>query len=172
MKEEQIRNALDGMDPEVLKDALALLLSRGGVTSSQESRNKVADATDFQTFAQAILYLKSKYKFSELNKFTTEADLVYVNTGDRKVLLTSASAPQRERRYEALRSETEDDFFANSYEPVEKVSRREQGIVSVSSDALSSVGTTTEENNNDKPNKKNDGDGDQKKGGRFSLLEI
>ena len=42
----------------------------------------------YKNFAQAILDLQKKYKFPELQLFTTEADLVYVQAGDRRVLLT------------------------------------------------------------------------------------
>lgn len=84
-REEQIRAAISDMDSEVLKDTLAILLAENKI-SAPEQKNELRG--DFQNFAQVILELKRKYKFPELNYFSTEADLVYVQAGDRRVLLT------------------------------------------------------------------------------------
>lgn len=88
-KEEQIRASIDNIDAEVLKDTLAILLSQN-TPSQPVQKNEVQG--NYKNFAQAILDLKKKYKFPELNHFTTEADLVYVQAGDRRVLLTDREA--------------------------------------------------------------------------------
>lgn len=88
-KEEQIRASIDNIDAEVLKDTLAILLSQN-TPSQPVQKNEVQ--SNYKNFAQAILDLKKKYKFPELNHFTTEADLVYVQAGDRRVLLTDREA--------------------------------------------------------------------------------
>ena len=90
MKEENIRSALESMDKDVLADALAMLLAK-----EKETPKAVAgsDMPDFANFAQAVLYLKKNYDFSELTLFSTEADLVYITAGDRRVLLTDRSFP-------------------------------------------------------------------------------
>jgi hypothetical protein len=44
-------------------------------------------------FAQAVLFLKENYNFAELELFSTEADLVYVSSGARRILLTDLSVP-------------------------------------------------------------------------------
>ena len=77
-KEEQIRKAIDNLDETTAKDALALLLAdTSSGTKTQTANNPTnQEAGQFANFAQAILWLKSKYKFQELNAFTTEADLV------------------------------------------------------------------------------------------------
>ncbi len=96
-KEEQIRKAIDNLDEATAKDALALLLAdTSSGTKTQTANNPInQEAGQFANFAQAILWLKSKYKFQELNAFTTEADLVYVNTGDRRILLTDTTVGPR-----------------------------------------------------------------------------
>jgi len=85
MKIEEIRAALEGTSTETLADALAIVLAEG-----KQPSNAVAgmDRPELSNFAQAIAYLKKNYGFEELEHFTTEADLVYVNAGDRRVLLT------------------------------------------------------------------------------------
>jgi len=85
MKAEEIRAALDGVSPETLADALAIVFAEGKAPSQAVAgMNK----PELANFAQAIMYLKKNYDFDELEQFTTEADLVYVNAGDRRVLLT------------------------------------------------------------------------------------
>ena len=118
-REEQIRAAISGMDCEVLKDTLAILLAENR-TSAPEQRNELRG--DFQNFAQVILELKRKYKFPELNYFSTEADLVYVQAGDRRVLLTdkTVTPPPRpaeprpvESDYTPERSESQNNAEQN-----------------------------------------------------------
>ncbi|QQO09000.1 hypothetical protein [Breznakiella homolactica] len=95
-REEEIRAAVDGMPRETLADALALLLAQGKAPSQQTAG---MDKPDLKNCAQAIQYLKRNYQFPELEFFTTEADLVYVQAGDRRVLLTDrmggTAAPDR-----------------------------------------------------------------------------
>jgi hypothetical protein len=76
------------MEKETLADALALLLAQGGAP-----REPVAGGSrpELANFAQAVLYLKKNYDFEELDLFSTEADLVYVQTADRRILLTDRS---------------------------------------------------------------------------------
>lgn len=97
-QEEYIRTVLENYDNETLKDALALLLAENVQSSNNvvQTRNNANFDSNFSNFAQAISWLKSKFKFQELDAFFTEADLVYVNTGDRKVLLTDTTVKQRE----------------------------------------------------------------------------
>lgn len=86
---EQIRSYMEGMDAATVKDALAMLLSeREQVTDTSKGLADEIDEKKFRNFAQAVNYLKEHYKFQELVKFSTEADLVYVDTDERKVLLT------------------------------------------------------------------------------------
>lgn len=82
---EEIRASIDNMDYEVLKDTVAILLSNNVSASSSVA---VKPSSDYRNFAQAIIDLKNKYDFHELDLFSTEADLVYVQAGDRKILLT------------------------------------------------------------------------------------
>jgi hypothetical protein len=67
---------------------------------------------NFDNFAQVISWLKSKYDFQELRAFYTEADLVYVNTGDRKVLLSDTSVKPVEIEKRA------NSEFDDAWEPV------------------------------------------------------
>jgi hypothetical protein len=85
MNVDEIRAALDGMSLETLADALAIVLAEGKPPSLAVAG---ADRPELSNFAQAIAYLKKNYGFEELEYFTTESDLVYVNAGDRRVLLT------------------------------------------------------------------------------------
>ena len=85
MKAEEIRSALDGVSPETLADALAIVLAEGKPPSQPVAG---MDKPELANFAQAIMYLKKNYGFDELEHFTTEADLVYVDAGDRRILLT------------------------------------------------------------------------------------
>ncbi len=86
-REEQIRSSIDSVDSEILKDMLSILLSKDDSISSPSAAHMNTSPT-YKNFAQAIMDLKRNYKFSELNAFTTEADLVYVQAGDRRILLT------------------------------------------------------------------------------------
>lgn len=127
-KVEQIRAAIDNLDDAVAKDTLALLLAEkeGHGNAEKEvgvSPNANAD-TKFDNFAQAIEFLRTKYKFQELSLFSTEADLVYVNTGDRKVLLTDTSVKPRElpKPTEPQNSDNSDNL-ENAFEPINKNGR-------------------------------------------------
>jgi hypothetical protein len=132
MKEEEIRTAIDGMDGSALKDTLALLLSEN--SSSVQPAVQTAQP-DYANFAQALLALKKKYKFPELTLFTTEADLVYVQTGDRRILLTDrdaaakqpASQPESDTSFPApvqeQPSEIQNDMD-NAFEPQTKETGR------------------------------------------------
>lgn len=88
---EEIRGAIANMGEEALADALALLLGEGTAQAGLEA----AGAPEFENFAQAIQYLKRRHGFPELALFSTEADLVYVMTDGRRVLLTDRDAPGR-----------------------------------------------------------------------------
>jgi hypothetical protein len=85
MKEEEIRSALEGATRETLADALAMVLAEGNAPSTSAVG---MSKPELKNFAQAVQYLKNQYDFAELDLFTTEADLVYVQAGDRRVLLT------------------------------------------------------------------------------------
>ena len=131
-KEEQIRSAINNLDDSTAKDALALLLSSGTTTQKTISQSDGLSDKQFSNFAQAINWLKSKYKFQELSVFSTEADLVYVNTGDRKVLITDTTVKPREIQRpvadETLLNNSETDFenkndIDNAFEPMQKNDR-------------------------------------------------
>ncbi|MDR2588994.1 MAG: hypothetical protein LBC67_06160 [Spirochaetales bacterium] len=86
---ENFRALFAGMDRELLADVLSLLLaerSEAPVSLPEE------DVPVFQNFAGAVLFLKAKYDFEELELFTAEAGFVYVNLGERRVLLTGRPA--------------------------------------------------------------------------------
>ena len=125
--EEQIRKAVDGLDEDTAKDALALLLASKGADARRSgiSTGRAADAAhggDLANFAQAIGWLKSRYDFQELEAFTTEADLVYVKAGDRRILLTDRNAPAAsvtEARLDARRIPAyQEGSFESAWEPV------------------------------------------------------
>ena len=132
MKEEEIRTAIDGMNETTLKDTLALLLADNS-TSTQAAVQTTQPA--YANFAQALLALKKKYKFPELTLFTTEADLVYIQTGDRRVLLTDRDAaakqpapyPVQDTTYvdpmPEQKTETQNDMD-NAFEPQTKETGR------------------------------------------------
>lgn len=86
-KEEEIRSSIDKMDPEIIKDTLSILLSNNVSKNNQNPETSVAQ---YKNFAQLILDMKKQYNFHELDLFSTEADLVYIQAGDRRILLTNA----------------------------------------------------------------------------------
>lgn len=88
---EEIRGAIANMGEEALADALALFLGEGTAQTGLEA----AGVPEFENFAQAVQYLRKRYGFPELALFSTEADLVYVMTDGRRVLLTDRDAPGR-----------------------------------------------------------------------------
>jgi hypothetical protein len=82
MSEEEIKAVLDDLDDTLVREAFALLLAEG------REEPPAAALPGFANFAQAVLFLKENYNFAELELFSTEADLVYVAPGARKILLT------------------------------------------------------------------------------------
>jgi hypothetical protein len=89
MSEEEIKAVLEDMDEELVREAFALLLAEG------REQPPPADVPEFVNFAQAVLFLKENYDFAELKLFSTEADLVYVTTDARRILLTDLSVPDK-----------------------------------------------------------------------------
>ncbi len=85
-KEEEIRSSIDKMEPEILKDTLSILLSSN---ISKNNQNPETSVAQYKNFAQLILAMKKQYNFHELDLFSTEADLVYIQAGDRRILLTN-----------------------------------------------------------------------------------
>jgi hypothetical protein len=85
IKVEEIRSALNEVSQETLADALAIVFTEGKNPSQAVAGT---DKPELANFAQAIMYLRKNYDFEELDHITTEADLVYVNAGDRRILLT------------------------------------------------------------------------------------
>jgi hypothetical protein len=85
VKKEEVRSAINDMSRETLADALALFLVQG---NAPEQAVAGMDKPELANFAQALQYLKKNYDFEELDFFSTEADLVYVQTGGRRILLT------------------------------------------------------------------------------------
>ncbi len=85
-KEEEIRSSIDKMEPEILKDTLSILLSNN---ISKNNQNPETSVAQYKNFAQLILAMKKQYNFHELDLFSTEADLVYIQAGDRRILLTN-----------------------------------------------------------------------------------
>lgn len=125
--EEQIRKAVENLDEAVAKDALALILAGTGAEAKGNGgfRTRTAETmpgSGLANFAQAIGWLKSRYDFHELDAFTTEADLVYVKAGDRRILLTDRNAPSvaaTETRSEARRVPAyQEGSFESAWEPV------------------------------------------------------
>jgi len=86
MKAEEIKAALQGASQETLADALAIVLAEGKAASHEAASSGTFEPTNF---AQAIIHLKKNFSFEELEYFSTEADLVYVETGGRRILLTN-----------------------------------------------------------------------------------
>lgn len=112
-KEEEIRSSIDKMEPEILKDTLSILLSNNISKNNQNSETSIAQ---YKNFAQLILDMKKQYNFHELDLFSTEADLVYIQTGDRRILLTNTdenldnnSLPKNQE----TNSPSPDDAFEN-----------------------------------------------------------
>jgi hypothetical protein len=83
-EEKNIRAALEVLDRDLVIDALALLLAEKGEPPPPPGK----DTPEFANFAQAILFLKKNHDFAELDLFSTEADLVYITAGERRILLT------------------------------------------------------------------------------------
>lgn len=121
--EEQIRKTIDSLDENTAKDALALLLAdkdteHGRNGNSASGISIAVPGRDLANFAQAIGWLKSKYDFQELEAFTTEADLVYVKAGERRILLTDRNAPTASAT-DARRPPTyQDGSFESAWEPI------------------------------------------------------
>ena len=90
MTEEHIMAVLEDTDAGLVREALALFLAEDAQTPSLES-DHLRETPEFGNFAQAIMFLKKNYAFAELDLFSTEADLVYVSTGSRRILLTDTS---------------------------------------------------------------------------------
>ena len=84
-KTEEIRGALEDISKETLADALALFLGEG---SRPVQETAGLSKPEFRNFAEAVSFLKKNYRFEEMEYFSTEADLVYVKAGERRVLLT------------------------------------------------------------------------------------
>ena len=84
MTEEQIMAVLEDTDAGLVREALALFLAEG------EKAAPLPEIPWLKNFAQALAFLKKNYGFAELDLFSTEADLVYVNTGGRRILLSDA----------------------------------------------------------------------------------
>lgn len=123
-KQEQIRASIENMNDSLVKDALSIILSK---ESAQPATIKNEINSNYKNFAQAILSLKNKYKFPELNYFSVEADLVYVNAGDRRVLLTDKNAvlqnPQpHTEQHDFILEKNDDsenkDSIENAFEPL------------------------------------------------------
>jgi hypothetical protein len=85
VKAGEIRAAINDFPREVLRDALVLLLSEEKEEKPEAAEN---GKPAMSNFAQAVLYLKSRFSFPELDLFSTEGDLVYIQTNDRRILLT------------------------------------------------------------------------------------
>ena len=82
MTEEHIRAVLEDIDASLVREALAFFLA------DRERSSPPQEVHEFVNFAQVIAFLKKNYAFAELDLFFTEADLVYVNTGGRRILLS------------------------------------------------------------------------------------
>ena len=102
---EELSAAVRHMDEGAVRNALIEVLSLpdAGVHPIHGQKR------EFANFAQAVEYMKNEYAFEELDAFTTEADLVYVQAGNRKVLLTEQEPllPVREKTAEAKSDESE-----------------------------------------------------------------
>lgn len=197
---EQIRGAISDLDEEFAKDILSVLLSQsteGSVYDKSANRQqasvggasgiKATDSVDFANFAQAISYLKGRFKFKELSRFTTEADLVYVDTGDRKVLLTDRDDPARfaaqntqSRRPVEDSYSSEDEYFENAFEPsYHRSSKKDaQGTAAAAAAESASAGNNASVEktyqNSDNNNSANSAPAPEKPQGnsRFSSLEL
>lgn len=197
---EQIRGVVNELEEDFAKDILSVLLSQsneGSVYDKSASRAasqqggasglKSTDSVDFANFAQAITYLKSRFKFKELSRFSTEADLVYVDTGDRKVLLTDRDDPARftnptpNRRPVEDTYSSEDEYFENAFEPSYHRSAKKDSSASPKAEnspsepaSLSSASVEKTYQNSDNNNSANSAPSSDspQTNGRFSSLEF
>lgn len=176
--EEQIRKAVDGLDESTAKDALALLLAdkdteHGRSSSSIGGTMAAVHGGNFENFAQAIGWLKSRYTFQELAAFTTEADLVYVKAGDRRILLTDRNAPTAAPGAET-RSDThripayQDGSFESAWEPVVSARKAEPPKTAEQSAPAKETASLPEQSKDDM----DDAFEPLPKNGRFSNLEL
>ncbi|MDC7224761.1 MAG: hypothetical protein PQJ60_13530 [Spirochaetales bacterium] len=94
-KHENIRTSLEGLEKDVLLDGLSLLYEE-----FKEDARAVQDAVptavsaepEIPNFVSLILYLKSKYKFDELNDITVEGGRVFFKRGGRRIELSREEA--------------------------------------------------------------------------------
>lgn len=102
---EELSAAVRHMDEGAVRNALIEVLSLPDAGMHPIPGQK----REFANFAQAVEYMKNEYAFEELDAFTTEADLVYVQAGNRKVLLTEQEPllSVREKTAEAKSDESE-----------------------------------------------------------------
>lgn len=102
---EELSAAVRHMDEGAVRNALIEVLSLPDAGMHPIHGQK----REFANFAQAVEYMKNEYAFEELDAFTTEADLVYVQAGNRKVLLTEQEPllSVREKTAEAKSDESE-----------------------------------------------------------------
>jgi hypothetical protein len=108
MKPDEIRAALDDASKETLADALSIFLTEGKAPVQSVAGK---DKPELANFAQAVIYLKKNYDFEELDYFITEADLVYVNAGDRRILLTDrANVTSQEKRKNLPANDSQEEF--------------------------------------------------------------
>lgn len=128
-KAEEIRATIANVDSEIIKDALSIILAK---EPSQSIRQKNGIDSTYKNFAQVILSLKKQYKFPELNFFSVEADLVYVTTGDRRLLLTDKDKVLKQSdflknnipskispdKFDSPKQELNEDSIANAFEPI------------------------------------------------------
>lgn len=112
-KEEEIRSSIDKMEPEILKDTLSILLSNNISNNNQNFETSIAQ---YKNFAQLILDMKKQYNFHELDLFSIEADLVYIQTGNRRILLTNTDENSNNDslpKNQGANSPSPDDAFEN-----------------------------------------------------------
>jgi uncharacterized protein YjbI with pentapeptide repeats len=80
------------LDEGTARAMLAELLADDAHAPDNALDNAVNEGR-YANFAQAIIDLKRRYGFSELAAFSTEADLVYLQTAERRILLSDPARP-------------------------------------------------------------------------------
>ncbi len=105
MTEGEISRSISELDDSMVRTMLIQLLLEESAEGNTFAGSSAQREPSYANFAQAVAALKNSYDFRELDLFSTEADLVYVQTSERKILLTDTSVPVRPKRTEGSQGE-------------------------------------------------------------------
>lgn len=109
---ESLRGVLKNVPEDVVKDALAIVLSSHDVSGKNSVDMRTMESERIKDIFELFAYIKRSYSFPELDRFILEGGKLIFKDGDKRIVMAEKtvhqqySATKENRKSEGIKSDT------------------------------------------------------------------